>query len=238
MKTNDFIKASWPAHPTIHAYTTTRSLGNIATHVEDDPQSVASNRQKLNETIALPNPPCWLEQVHGTQCITLSASTSEVLTADAAYTNTAQTVCTIMTADCLPILLCNESGTEVAAIHAGWRGLLAGVIDNTVACMSSSPNTIMAWLGPAISKKAFEINEDIKKDYLMNNEAYEPAFHYRENRLFADLYHLARINLAKLGIEQVFGGQYCTFFNNDLFFSHRHDPKPTGRIASLIWINR
>ena len=154
------------------------------------------------------------------------------------YTQRHSQVCAIFTADCLPILVCNQSGTEVAAIHAGWRGLLAGVIDNALHCFKSSPQQLLAWIGPGIGPDHFEVNADIRKDYVTRHPDFAEGFFQKEGRWFADLYHLAKINLAQCGVTAVYGGDFCTYCDSERFYSYRRDRniEQKGKLMSLIWL--
>ena len=230
------ITANWPAPKHIYAYTTTIDHGNLADHIGDNINEVTRNRQQLSQQLQLPNQPTWLKQVHGCDVVILPASNKP--TADASITRQSQQICTVLTADCVPILLSNESGTEIAAIHAGWRGLLYGVISNTIAKLHSPTNTMMAWLGPAISRQAYAISEQMMVDFLQRNPDNKACFTKVNHQFFADLYQLARIELNNHGITKHFGGQYCTYTQSDWFFSYRRDNAKAGRMATLIWITQ
>lgn len=207
---------------------------NLGDHVGDDPQAVAANRQSVSSL--LPAEPVWLQQVHGTVAIELPAMAGSI--ADAAWTRQPGQVCVVMTADCLPILLCNQAGTAVAAIHAGWRGLCDGVIESTVRAMSESPRNLMAWLGPAITQAAFEVGPEVREAFVRQDAGAAAAFvPGRGDRWQADLYLLARRRLADLGVTGIFGASNCTYRQDELFFSYRRDGQ-TGRMASLIWIEK
>jgi YfiH family protein len=239
------IVPNWPAPKNIQAFTTTRDNGfsvapydsfNLAMHVEDNPEHVAKNRKQFIEKNKLPAMPVWLNQTHSIIAVELTATTptDKTINADASFTHASNTPCTAMTADCLPILVCNEKGDEVAAIHAGWRGLCDGVIESTIEKLTSPRDTLLVWLGPAIGPEVFELNNDIRLDFLTHNTQNSLAFKQVGSSWFADLYHLARISLAKLGVEKVYGGNYCTFTDKKQFFSYRRDGL-TGRMASTIW---
>lgn len=229
------IAADWPAPANVHAFTTTMTYGNLADHIECDPLDVASNRDKLSQNQAIPTPINWLTQVHGNNSIALPTNQRKPK-ADASFTQRANTVCAVLTADCLPLLLCNTQGSEVAAIHAGWRGLMNGVIDATVTAMHSTNSEIIAWLGPAIGPNVFELNADIKADFIATTPNYANAFTTHEDkRITANIYQLARICLANLGIHRIFGGNHCTYSQQDLFYSYRRQGDSSGRIASIIW---
>jgi len=244
MSTKNFVAADWPAPLNVKAYVTTRFDGyslapyhgfNLATHVGDQQDKVNLNRQLLQTLLNLPNEPIWLNQVHGTTCLIINQHSALNATADAAYSDQAGTVCSVLTADCLPILLCNTQGNEIAAIHAGWRGLVAGVITHTVNCFKSPPNQLLAWLGPAIGPEAFEVGSEVRSQFIEVDKALAQAFiPSTEGRWLANLYQLATQLLANLGIHRVYGKPRCTFSNPELFFSYRREPV-TGRQASLIW---
>ena len=241
------ITATWHAPNTVHAFTTTRQGGvsvapyqqfNLATHVGDDPIAVANNRQRFQSMLPHVDPVCWIELTHGTEVVTLdSQPPAQPPQVDAVITRTPGVACTVTTADCLPILLCNRAGTEVAAIHAGWRGLLHGVTQSTLTAMHSPATELMAWLGPAIGPNHFEINEEIQQQFLQRPPFLADAFHQQGHHIFANLYQLAQHVLKDAGISAIFGGTHCTFSESDLFFSYRRDKKHTGRMASVIWIS-
>ena len=208
---------------------------NLATHVNDDIDLVNSNRELLDQF--LPSSPHWLNQTHGVDVIELPPAT---FNADASYTRDKNTVCVVQTADCLPLLVTNKKGTIVAAIHAGWRGLLNGVIENTIHKMNMSPNELLVWLGPAISQKHFEVGADVKNGFCEKDQEAEKAFRaISDQKWLADIYHLAKLRLKASGVTEIYGGSvtdnYCTFANEADYFSYRRDGE-TGRMASLIWI--
>ncbi len=178
--------------------------------------------------------PAWLEQTHSNKALNLDQATLN-LTADASFTSTADHTCIVMTADCLPILLCNTSGTEVAAIHAGWRGLLSGIISNTINTMHSKPNDLMAWLGPAIGPDAFAIKQSIKQHFCSLNRQHKPAFKQTDGNLLANLYTIAKNELYANKITNIYGGNFCTFTDTERFFSYRRQ-NSTGRMATMITI--
>ena len=240
-----FFTPPWPCPPQVKAFSTLRgqrdnschySGFNVSDTVNDEPSNVQSNRQYLQDTLQCPSSPYWLQQVHGTTITSLD-STKPVLQADSAITQTPGKVCVIMTADCLPILICNRQGTEVAAIHAGWRGLLAGIIDQTVQRLSSKPNDLLIWLGPTIGPQALELNASIKDQFIAANTSWQQGFHQIENnRWFADLQHIASIRLKELNITNIYTDTRCTFHHPDNFYSYRRDGAQTGRMAHLIWL--
>jgi YfiH family protein len=183
----------------------------------------------------LPSKPVWLEQVHGKDVLKLTGEPYASKRADASYSNSPGTVCAVMTADCLPVLFCNRAGTEVAAAHAGWRGLCAGVLEETVNCFADKPENILAWLGPAIGPDAFEVGPEVRDAFMAVQSIADSAFRPAGEKYYADIYTLARQRLASVGVTQVFGGDRCTFSQKDDFFSYRRD-KNTGRMASFIWL--
>jgi len=205
---------------------------NLGEHVNDNPQHVAQNRQMLSDVV--PTEPVWLEQVHGTRVIDASQS-SCVEKADASYTAQTNVVCVTMTADCLPVLLCNETGTVVASVHAGWRSLCDGVIEQTVAALDVPPHTLMVWLGPAIGPDAFEVGMDVREAFMRQDSQAEEAFKVHKGKWLGDLYLIAKQRLHTLGVTNIYGETLCTFSNPNQFFSFRRDGD-TGRMASMVWI--
>jgi polyphenol oxidase len=236
-----WLVPDWPAPANIHAATTLRTGGvstgeydslNPASHVGDDPYLVNQNRLIIRTMLNLPSEPVWLNQTHSTRAVRAENSPTP-LNADASFTNQEGVVCTVMTADCLPLLTCSTDGSEIAAIHAGWRGLLDGIIDNTIASLNNTD--LLIWLGPAIGSEQFEVGNEVRSAFLEKSENYEPAFKkHSQGKWLADIYKLARINLAKLGIKNIYGGHYCTVTDKERFYSYRRD-KITGRMATLIW---
>ncbi len=239
----EFIIPDWPAPANVKALSTTRQGGvstepyaalNLGNHVGDDSQAVAANRTLLSQHV--PMEPLWLTQVHG-KTVVNAASTCPHAEADASVARMTYRICTIMTADCLPVLFCDTHGTAVGAAHAGWRGLNDGVLEATVKAMQTAPNEILAWLGPAIGPEAFEVGPEVRAAFIANNNASASAFRpsTHEGKWLADLYQLARQRLATCGVTQVYGGDRCTFTEKEAFFSYRRDGT-TGRMASLIWL--
>jgi len=239
----DMIKADWPAPHGIVAGTTTRVGGvsadaysslNLAAHVGDVPESVAENRRRFIAHCRLPAEPLWLTQVHGTQ-IAVDPDPGSQPVADAILSTAAEIVCVVMTADCLPVLLVSTDGAELAAAHAGWRGLSDGVLESTVASFSNSPTDILAWLGPAISQENFEVGDEVREVFLSHDEAASACFiRNARGRWQADLYHLARQRLAAAGVQRIYGGQDCTYADSERFFSYRRDGE-CGRMASFVF---
>ena len=241
---NALIAPDWPAPHWIKAYSTTRLGGvslppfasfNLATHVDDHPEHVQQNRQRLIDYAALPQAPHWLNQVHGTRVVDAHNAYNNI-EADASYTHQADTVCAVMTADCLPVLFCDDKGTQVAAAHAGWRGLLNGVLEQTIARFDCSPAHIMAWLGPAIGPQKFEVGTDVYQAFCHHSADAAIAFKQTDpHHYLADIFMLARLRLAHAGVSTINGGGICTASDPQRFFSYRRDGK-TGRMASIIWI--
>lgn len=236
-----WITPDWPAPAHVHAATTLRTGGvsqgefsslNPADHVHDKQQHVLENRQRITTMLALPADPVWLQQAHSVQavCADLVTGTPEV---DASYTVKSNIVCTVLTADCLPILLCNAQGTIIAAIHGGWRGLLNGIIENT---LDKMPDTeLMAWLGPAIGAQCFEVGDDVRNAFISKSTQFASAFNDScQGKYLADIYQIARILLNNAGVKHCYGGQYCTVTDKEQFYSFRRDG-PTGRMATMIW---
>ncbi|OIN10351.1 peptidoglycan editing factor PgeF [Oceanisphaera psychrotolerans] len=244
----DLILPDWPAPAHVCAAQSTRSGGvspapfhslNLGTHVGDKPQWVQANRERLGACLNLPNEPVWLEQVHGTRILTLPDDTGN-LTADAVVTRTPGQVCVVMTADCLPVLFCDEAGTVVAAAHAGWRGLASGVLEATLRAMAVDPARVLAWMGPAIGPAAFEVGREVRDTFIEHSPLAADAFvvHGEANgeKWLANIYHLARIRLAAAGVQHLYGGGLCTYSDEQRFFSYRRD-RETGRMATLVWLD-
>jgi len=257
MNQKNILPANWPAPKNIHAFTTLRNgmgvsrppfdqfnLGNRNSEQGDDPIAVEKNRELLVQAFSLPDRPHWLRQVHGVDVLRFDGSPKpsgnyqqDEPVADASVTSKKNIVLSILTADCLPVLFCNTDGGEVAAAHAGWRGLANGMLQNTVRAMNSEPENIMAWLGPAAGPAAYEIGAEVRDAFVHYDKNAEVAFvPSRENHWKVDLYQLARMRLQSMGISKVYGGDHCSISEPDSFFSHRRDQQ-TGRMASLIWIS-
>jgi len=238
----EVIRPQWPAPGNVRAFTTTRNGGfsqglwrelNLGDSCGDNPYHVKQNRELLQKL--LPCEPQWLKQVHGKRVVNWGEGDRFEPGADAISSNQTGQVCAVLTADCLPVLFCNKAGTRVAASHAGWRGLAAGVLEATVSAMACDPGELMAWLGPSIGPRAFEVGRDVHEVFTNADVDNAIAFSRHGDRWLADLYKLARLALARAGIKQVFGGQYCTWSEADRFFSYRRDGV-TGRMASVIWL--
>ena len=239
----EIIAADWPVPQGIVAGTTTRVGGvstgayaslNLGAHVGDLPERVAENRRRFMAHCRLPAEPSWLTQVHGTEVVVNPDSGSRPC-ADAILTTAADTVCVVMTADCLPVLLVSTDGAELAAAHAGWRGLCDGVLECTVGSFSHFPGDILAWLGPAISQKNFEVGDEVRQAFLKHDEVADACFvQNKRGRWQADLYGLARQRLAAAGVHRIYGGQACTYDDAERFFSYRRDGE-CGRMASFVF---
>jgi YfiH family protein len=211
---------------------------NLGGHVGDSAEAVAENRRQLKAAAGLPAEPAWLAQVHGTTVVDLDASAAGPLgPADASFSRQPGRVCAILTADCLPILLAADSGDLVAAAHAGWRGLAGGVIEATVKALRVAPETLMAWLGPAIGPGHFEVGSEVREALLAGDSCADSAFAANtRGRFMADLSALARRRLAAVGVGRIYGGGQCTYADENRYFSHRRDGV-TGRQATLIWLD-
>lgn len=244
-----FLWPDWPAPVCVRAVTTTRVGGasrgawrgfNLATHCDDAPAAVVANRAALGRSLQLPVEPAWLEQVHGCDVLEVPiCGTPEAPppTADAAWTRNPEAVCAILTADCLPVVFCDRAGTCVAVAHAGWRSLVAGILEATVATMAVPPAQMLAWLGPCIGPAAFEVGPEVRAAFCNRDpgarEAFRPSG--RGGHWLADLPRLARRRLAAVGVSTVYGGDWCTVNDPQRFFSYRRDGV-TGRMATLAWI--
>jgi YfiH family protein len=241
-----YIFPNWPAPKNVKAVVTTRKFGysaspynefNLADHVNDDVVAVEANRRLLSTELQLSSGPCWLNQTHSSKFAYLTAHSSTPIAADASFTDKKDIVCSVLTADCLPILLSNKTGTIVAAIHAGWRGLLNGIVEATCLGMKASGDDLIAWLGPAIGPDHFLVRNDVYDFFLKKNSNFENSFKIvHNNQWLANIYGLAREILQNLGIREIYGGEFCTYAEKDTFFSYRRDGDRTGRMACLIWL--
>ncbi len=236
----------WPARASVRAAMTLRSGGvslapydslNLGTHVGDDPVAVAENRKRVRESLQLPSEPVWLEQVHGTSVLDLdTANGSRPPQADAAVTRRAGRVCVIQVADCMPVLFAARDGSAVGAAHAGWRGLVNGVLEATIAAMGVPPGELLAWLGPAIGPANFEVGDEVRAAFVDHDVQATMAFTPNaRQRWQCDLYALARMRLAASGVPHVYGGGEGTYADRERFFSFRREGR-TGRMAALIWL--
>lgn len=236
-----WLTPDWPAPAWVKACVTTRAGGvsqapfdsfNLGAHVGDEVAAVAQNRHSL---IARLNcQPAWLQQVHGT--VVADADPSAVVEADASWTATAGIACTVMTADCLPALFCDRAGTRVAAAHAGWRGLVNGVLEATLDALAVPAEEVLVWLGPAIGPQAFEVGGEVREAFMAVQPEADQAFvpSINAGKYMADIYQLARLRLAARGVTAVYGGGFCTV-SDPRFFSYRRSAR-TGRFASLVWL--
>ncbi len=239
-----WITPDWPAPARVRAASSLRAGGvssggyaslNLATHVGDDPLAVRENRDRLARALHLPSEPGWMNQTHGLRVIDLDADPGR--DGDAALSRRPGTVAVVMTADCLPVLFCNDTASVVAAAHAGWRGLAGGILEQAVQGMAVPAESVMAWLGPAIGPQRFEVGEEVRAAFDDGLPETEQAFvAVRPGHWLCDLYRLARLRLRRAGVERVYGGGRCTFSEDGDFFSYRREPR-CGRQASLIWLD-
>jgi polyphenol oxidase len=237
-----WLEADWPAPPGVVAGTTLRVGGvsrgpyaslNLGAHAGDDPEAVRTNRRRFVEACGLPAEPPWLRQVHGTHVVAEGAEPDQP--ADAIVSDRPGAVCAVLTADCLPVVFASGDGGEIAAAHAGWRGLAAGVLEAAVAALTAPAKDVLAWLGPAISQAAFEVGGEVREVFVQGDPGAAGCFRQNERgRWQADLYGLARLRLERCGVTQVFGGGRCTFGEPDAFFSYRRDGQ-CGRLATFVY---
>jgi len=238
-----FVTPDWPAPPQVRAFVTTRAGGvsqspyaqlNLATHVGDDANAVAENRRRLAAALRLPAAPRWLSQVHGTRCVD-AATAADDAQADASYALRAGIVCAVLTADCLPVLLCDRAGSRVAAVHAGWRGLHDGVIAAAVRALDCPPAALLAWIGPGIGVDAYVVGDELRARFLERDPSSASCFQRRGDAWHADLAALAAQQLAAAGIGATARADICTHAD-PRFYSYRRDGV-TGRFASLVWLD-
>jgi YfiH family protein len=242
-----WILPDWPAPPEVRALSTQRSGGvsatpfeslNLGGHVGDSPEAVGENRRRLRTAARLPAEPVWLSQQHSTNVLDLDGAHDPLAGADASFTRRPERVCAILTADCMPVLLASDSGAGVAAAHAGWRGLAAGVIEATVRALALPRQSLLAWLGPGIGPAHFEIGPEVREELLRADPEAEGAFERNvRGRYMADLPALVRRRLERLGIARIYGGNACTYAAPEDYFSYRRDGR-TGRLATLIWLEK
>lgn len=265
MSSSLWITPDWPAPPAVRSLITTRHGGvstgayaalNLAEHVGDEPRAVVENRRRLSKRVGVH--PLWLNQVHGTSVIEAVTGSNTPPTADGAVARTRGVACVVMTADCLPLLLCDRAGTVVAAAHAGWRGLHGGIVERAVAALAVPAAEVIAYLGPAIGAQAFEVGDEVRAAFVAGRPEAAAAFHPVRSeqphgcdaapapavcatadpaagKWLANIYLLARQALADVGVDRIHGGDYCTLRDQARFFSYRRDGI-TGRMASLIWL--
>lgn len=242
----EVLTPEWPAPSNVRAAFTLRMGGvsaapfntlNVGAHVGDAPAHVADNRQRVRTALVLPGEPAWLEQVHGTGLVELDETMPSTPTADAILTRRAGQVCVVQVADCLPVLFAAADGSAVAAAHAGWRGLAAGVLEATVGRLGIEPRRLLAWLGPAISAPHFEVGAEVRAAFTAADAGAATAFvENARGRWQCDLYALARRRLTALGVGALFGGGWCTYADPSRFFSYRRDGR-CGRMAALVWLD-
>lgn len=240
-ETEHWLIPDWPAPDNVHAATTLRTGGvsagayasfNPALHVGDHSDRVIENRRKIKALLDLPSEPVWLKQIHSNYVID-AAKSATLQQADASYSTEPGIVCTVMTADCLPLLVCDSDGTCVAAIHAGWKGLLAGIVTNTIKTLQKQ--NLLVWLGPAIGPECFEVGAEVRDAFVDKSTININAFKERDgDKWLANIYQLASNELMMWGIDKIYGGNFCTFTEPERFYSYRRD-KETGRMVSLIW---
>lgn len=238
-----WIEANWPAPKHVRAGTSLRTGGhsqepydelNLAFHVGDNPENVKKNCNTLTQNLGLQSSPVWLQQTHSSKIICIN-NVPENLEADASYTTKRNKVCSVMTADCVPILLCNDGGTKVAAVHAGWKGICAGIIENSIKPLTPS-ESLLAWIGPCISAKYYEVGRDVYESCTNHSKFLEKAFEQcDENHWHCDLVKIIKILLENCGVGAIYECNLCTYENASLFFSYRRDGK-TGRSASMVWM--
>lgn len=239
------IEPEWPAPGNVRAYQTTRSGGvskppfdslNLGRATGDDARSVATNRNRLVTALGLPEMPRWLAQVHGTRVLDAN-EVGDRPVADASTARLRKQVCAVLTADCVPVLVCDTAGRQVAAAHAGWRGLAKGILEATIATFDAPPSRLMAWLGPGIGPAAFEVGPEVRDAFCARDPGARAGFHPSAgDRLLADLYLLAARRLTQAGVRRIYGAGYCTYRDATRFYSHRRDGAKSGRMATLIWI--
>jgi polyphenol oxidase len=258
LSASDLIFPNWPQPANVKAFFTTRAGGvsvntdladfatlNLGRSTDDAAEAVDENRRRV--AALLPRAPKWLSQVHGSRVVIADEviNLREDVKADAIATSVPNSPCAVMVADCLPVLFCDETGQHVAAAHAGWRGLAAGVLENTVAAMQVPATSIMAWLGPAIGPSAFEVGNDVREAFVSRDpvavHCFVPRGDDHPDKFMADIYALARLSLARAGVTRVYGGEFCTVEDASRFFSYRREGKigrKTGRMAGIIWIEK
>ncbi len=239
------ITPDWPAPPGVRAVSTTREGGvsqgpyatlNLGEGSGDDPVAVTENRRRLALGAGLPAAPAWLRQVHGIAVTELTGRAAPPVEADAAFARRPGAVCVVLTADCLPVLFASRRGTVVAAAHAGWRGLAAGILEAVIARLGEPPGELLAWLGPAIGGTSYEVGPELRRRFLDIDPGWANCFLQGEgDRWFADLTELARRRLRAAGLTAIHGGGLCTYRDPNRFFSYRRD-NACGRMASLIWL--
>ena len=240
-----WLEPTWPAHARVRVASTLRTGGtsrapygslNVAAHVGDDAGAVGENRRRLATALGLPGEPFWLEQVHGARVVEALPERTSQPQADASFTRMPGQVCVVATADCLPVVLADERGRRVGIAHAGWRGLAGGVVEATLEALGDERDRLVAWLGPAISARAFEVGTEVRDAFVARHRDYDAGFiENARGRYQADLYALARLTLRRSGVERIHGGGLCTYTDERDFFSFRRDGQ-TGRMVTLAWL--
>lgn len=246
----ELLTPKWQTPPNVRAVIVTRNGGrseapwdscNLGLNSGDEPATVRANREQLREQLGLRRDPLWLNQTHGTDVVQADRCLHSV-EADASWTSVPEVACAVLMADCLPVLLCDQAGTRVAAAHAGWRGLSAGIVRNTVAALDTEPALLSAHLGPAIGVECFQIGPEVRTAFFdravsdRHREAMTEHFHQRSDGLYADLQGLARAELVALGVRDISHSPWCTYSTPQTFYSYRRDGM-TGRNAALIWLD-
>ena len=243
------VNPNWSAPSHIKAYSTTRLSGfscgqydglNLGSHVDDDPQTVELNRLQLCQLMQISSPLDWLKQTHSINLAELPRDQNKLdQPFDASWTTEKQTVCVVMTADCLPVLFTDQKGSFVAAIHAGWRGLCDGIIETSIKQICSQHNikseNLLIWLGPCIGKTIFEVGCEVRDEFIAENSLAIDAFTAHQDRWLADLHYLAKLRIAPFNVSEITTSEHCTYSEPDLFYSYRRDGV-TGRMATLIWM--
>jgi len=244
----DCIYPDWPAPGTVKAFTTSRKNGfssapyaslNLAQHVEDDCATVERNRDHLIKYFHLPSAPVWLQQTHSNKVIVADDFQHAQLPpeADASWTSSPNVVCAVLTADCLPVFFTNKQGDRIAVTHAGWRGVLNGIITESFFNTGIAAEDCLVWLGPAIGAEHFEVGTDVYEAFVDKNPENDTAFKQTDGQHWlCNIYQLAKIELQQLGIHSIYGGGLCTYADEENFYSFRRDGAKTGRMASLIWL--
>ncbi len=244
-----YLKANWPLSAKIHAFTTLRPEGysqdifaglNLSYRVQDDANAVDQNVTKLVQEMQLPYRPEWIHQVHGAKVVNadqMLASTE----ADGVYTHQSGKICAVLTADCLPILLCHPKNLGIAALHAGWRSLHQGIVEAGLNALNLPAHELYVWLGPAIAQKAYVVGNEFREAFLDLNPRLSEAFYQDEDQQWhGDLYAIAKTQLQDLGVQHIYGGEYCTYSDPTRFYSARyslrHNDHTGGRMATLIWV--
>lgn len=244
----DLIQPNWPAPKNVRAFVSTRLGGvskapydslNLGGHVDDDPEAVQENRERFAHAVGLEAESiAWLEQVHGTDVLELNEVPSGLLKADASTTMQSNLACVVMTADCMPLLMCDSAGKRVAAVHAGWRGMADGVIQAALSKFDDL-SEVMVYLGPTISQLGFQVGAEVKDQFVSIDADFDAAFlpENESDKLMCNLYAIARMILRKAGVSKVYGGGFCTFAQSERFYSFRRDGHVSGRMASLIYLS-